>query len=88
MKTGKKYFIVYDGNLTGTEYRNEIIGVADTLEDAEKVMIDLVNEDIEIYGTMDVCTNTRFSYHAERIINNDDRVWYEYNIKDKDCYIP
>ena len=25
MKTGKRYFIVYDGNLTGAEYHNDII---------------------------------------------------------------
>jgi hypothetical protein len=83
MKTGKRYFIVYDGNLTGAEYHNDIIGVADTMDDAKQLMNDLVKEDNEIYGKMDDEIKHDLSYHAERSNGG-----YSYNIKEKDCYIP
>ena len=87
MKTGKRYFIVYNGNLTGTEYHNDIIGFADTMDDAKQLMNDLVKEDNELYGKMDDEIKNDLSYHAERS-NGGVKLWYNYNIKEKDCYIP
>ena len=87
MKTGKRYFIVYNGNLTGTEYHNDIIGVADTMDDAKQLMNDLVKEDNEIYGKMDDEIKNDLSYHAEKS-NGGVKLWYNYSIKEKDCYIP
>ena len=87
MKTGNRYFIVYNGTLTGTAHHTHIIGVAETMDDAKQMMNDLVKEDNELYGKMDDEIKNDLSYHAERS-NGGVKIWYNYNIKEKDCYIP
>ena len=57
------------------------------MDDAKQLMNDLVKEDNEIYGKMDDEIKNDLSYHAERS-NGGVKLWYSYNIKEKDCYIP
>lgn len=49
MKEKNYYFICYDGNHTGKEYKNDLVGVAESEKDAHDIIRTIIDQDKEIY---------------------------------------
>ena len=46
----KVYFIEYTGNHTGTQYNDDLVGIALSMTDAINLMFDIIQHDRELYG--------------------------------------
>jgi hypothetical protein len=50
MKKDHKFFIMFSGEYQGMTFSNNLVGIADTLEEARVLLQEIKNEDEELYG--------------------------------------
>ncbi len=85
MKEKTYYFICYDGNHTGKEYKNELVGVAESEQYARYIIRTIVDQDQEIYDL-----NYKEEIHDDngslKFFNKKRTKWCKYYIVKRTLY--
>lgn len=79
MKEKDYYFIFYEGNHTGKEYSNDVVGVAETKCDAEKIIDEMIDQDKETYPCM--------TYEGHEFHDDERSLHGKYFIRKRTVYI-